>query len=243
MDTFHAWSTDHLVALAVITAICIVIARWGVRLTPGTRRAVRWLLAGLLTGYLVSASVYLTLQGRRWLDVLPLHLCDLLVLVCIVALATRARLPAEVAYYWGLTGAGQALLTPDLRTGFPSFAFIHFFLGHGALLSSVTWLTAVEGTGPRTGSVLRAFLALQVYLITVGVLDGIFGWNYGYLCRRPAHPSVLDYLGPWPSYIVVGDFLVLPVFVALYLPWSRYARGCMDRRCWSSKTSKGSGPH
>jgi uncharacterized membrane protein YwaF len=50
------------------------------------------------------------------------------------------------------------------------------------------------------------------------------GSNYGYLCRRPARPSPLDFLGPWPWYVVVGELLALVGFCLLYLPWKLAAR-------------------
>jgi len=44
------------------------------------------------------------------------------------ALITRSPRVYEVVYFWGLGGTIQALLTPDLLQGFPSAAFVSFFL-------------------------------------------------------------------------------------------------------------------
>lgn len=40
----------------------------------------------------------------------------------------------EIAYFWGLGGTLQAVLTPDLQHGFPSLVYVNFFLGHGLVI-------------------------------------------------------------------------------------------------------------
>ena len=61
--------------------------------------------------------------------------------------------------------------------------------------------------------------ALQVYGASVGAINGLTGWNYGYLCRKPAAPSLLDLLGPWPWYLLALEGVALATFWLLALPW------------------------
>jgi len=51
---------------------------------------------------------------------LPLQLCDWAMAVIIVALWTGNRRWLEVAYFWGIGGTLQAIITPNLRYGFPT---------------------------------------------------------------------------------------------------------------------------
>ena len=41
------------------------------------------------------------------------------------------------------------------------------------------------------------------------------GGNYMFLRRKPADPSLLDHLGPWPVYIAAGAAIGLAGFLAL----------------------------
>jgi hypothetical integral membrane protein (TIGR02206 family) len=167
-----------------------------------------------------SRYVQLALDGAlSWGYALPLELCHWVLIACLVALFFRRQLAAEIAYFWGLGGTLQAVLTPDLGEGFPSWEFIQFFWAHGAVLLAIVFLIAVRRFRPRPGSVLRMMLAANFYLVVAGSLDLAFGWNYGYLRHPPSHPSLMDYLGPWPWYILSLELVALGSFWLLDLPW------------------------
>jgi hypothetical integral membrane protein (TIGR02206 family) len=175
----------------------------------------------LLVGYAAIAYVRLYEYGAPWTSYLPLHLCDLLLFPCLFALWRPRPLPFELTYYFGIAGAFPAMITPDLRQGFPSFAFLHFFWGHAALILTVVWLSAVEGQRPRPGAVVRMLAAGNLYVVVVGLINLAFGLNFGYLCHPPAGRSPLDFLGPWPWYLLSLEVLALGLFVLLDLPWRR----------------------
>jgi len=61
----------------------------------------------------------------------------------------------------------------------------------------------------RVYAITVAFAALAA----VGTL--LSGGNYMFLRRKPAHGSLLDFMGPWPVYILVAAALGLVIFLAL----------------------------
>ncbi len=177
-------------------------------------------LALVLIGY--AAVMYARMGIRGELSAayaLPLELCHWVMIACVVTLLRPTRLASELAYYWGLAGTSQALFTPDIVLGFPSWEFIQFFWSHGAVLLAVLYIVAGQGFRPGPGSGWRAFAALNVYALVVGAIDWTFGWNYGYLCAKPARPSLLDVLGPWPWYLLSVEVIAAVSFSLLYLPW------------------------
>jgi uncharacterized membrane protein YwaF len=62
---------------------------------------------------------------------------------------------------------------------------------------------------------------LHVWAAFVGAFNWVFHTNYMYLCGKPHAPSLLDYMGPWPWYIVAGDAVAAAVFGLLALPFAR----------------------
>ena len=44
-------------------------------------------------------------------------------------------------------------------------------------------------------------IGVNVFAVLVGPFDFLYKTNYFYLRSKPANPSLLDFLGPWPVYI------------------------------------------
>ena len=99
-----------------------------------------------------------------------------------------------------------------------SYPAIYFFLAHGGVLVACCVLVFGRVAAIRQGAVWRTFAILAVYAALVGAFNAIFGANYMYLCRKPANPSLLDWLGPWPLYLVGSAVVALVLFWLLWLP-------------------------
>jgi hypothetical integral membrane protein (TIGR02206 family) len=217
---FRAFSSQHLIVLALIT-LFIFLHGWLARsLTVQRRIWVGRVLGIVLLSYVFLFYVRMGIAHQlSWEYTLPLDLCDWVLIACLAGLFSQNQLASEIAYFWGLGGTLQAILTPDLSQGFPSWDFILFFWGHGSTLAAISFLIFQKNFKPRAGSILRMLLALNLYGLVAGTVDGLFRWNYGYLCQKPAMPSLLDYLGSWPWYLISLEFLALAIFSLLDLPW------------------------
>ncbi len=217
---FREFGWEHLLVLGLIVALGALIALTGRRLGPHRSRWVGRVLAAALLGYVAVVYFQKGLAHElSWDYALPFELCHCVMFACAIALLRLVPLAFEITYFLGLAGTLQAVLTPDIRQGFPSWEFILFFWSHGVVLLAVAYLITCQHVKPRPGSVLRMLLLVNLYAVIVGGIDAIAGWNYGYLCRKPGVPSLLDYLGPWPWYLVSLEFVALANFVLLALPW------------------------
>jgi len=229
---FVLFGPAHLTVLFLTFAVPMFLA-WLVH-RPGGERWARPIARGF-AGILILNQVALLIWAVAWPNVnlkdnLPLHLCDVATFTCAAALVWRHRLSYELTYFWGLAGTLQAVLTPDLDVGFPSLEFFAFEIAHAGLIMAVLYLTLGLKMRPTLRSIGRAFLWLQVYAVVTTILNLLLDTNYGYLRHKPAMPSLLDYLGPWPVYIVSLEILGLVLFFLCYLPlgvadWMRRHRG------------------
>jgi len=156
-------------------------------------------------------------------DHMPLEMCDASLFLVIVALFTLNRTVFDVAYYGALAGASMALLTPNIWEPFPSFSTVQFFIDHGLIVAGALYLLWSGQARPRPGSILRAMVALNIFAVSVGLFDYYFKTDYMYLRAKPRATSLLDFLGPWPWYIVAGEAVALAVFLLLYLPYRKPA--------------------
>jgi hypothetical integral membrane protein (TIGR02206 family) len=209
-------TAEHLGALA-----CIAAATFGLvvlaRRRPGAW--MRW-MAVLLVAVELSWWVFVVAGGvpdSQLAYSLPLQLCDAAIFVAAAALWTRQPLLVEVAYFWGLAGTIQALLTPDLPQHFPSYPYFQYYLAHGGVVAAALLLVVGLRIHPR-----HPFWVIGLtiaYTAVVGLVDVMTGANYMYLRAKPPTETLLDVLGPWPIYILAAALLAFVLFAALYAPF------------------------
>ncbi len=203
-----------LIVIAAATAFLVVAAR---------RRPGPWLKVFAIVLVLDELSWWVFLlaggqPGIRLAYALPLQLCDVAIFIAAAALWTQNRLLAEVAYFWGLAGTIQALLTPDLPQHFPSYPYFQYYIAHGGVVAVALMLVAGLRLHPRPRAVVRVAAVTAAYAAVVGGVDAVTGANYMYLRAKPPSPTLLDLLGPWPWYILAGGVIALVLFALLDAP-------------------------
>lgn len=218
MSGFQLFGLSHLCALATTVAAAAGMS-WWLRQDPPRRGWLRVVLATVLLGSGVGFVVLDASAGTPWNSIAPLHLCDVAVFIGTYALLTRRQLLYELLYFWGCAGTVAALVTPELGHDFPHYRFIFYFLQHGAVVVSAVVLTVGQGMRPERGGPLRAWLWLNAYALIVAGVNWGWGTNFLYLCRTPGSASPLDWLGPWPWYLLSCDVLALALFYLLALPF------------------------
>lgn len=156
---------------------------------------------------------------------LPFYLCSLMALLIPVFTHFRKYLMFEILVFWIIGGTLQAVITPDITDGFPSFDYFRYWIAHLGLLVIIFYFVFVFKMKPKFKSVFKAFLALQVYVLLMMALNYFLDANYFYLNQKPKSASLLDYFGDWPYYILVGQLIIIPLFLLIYLPFHLSNRG------------------
>lgn len=154
---------------------------------------------------------------------IPLHVCSVLVWLSAPMLLKRNLYIYEFAYFMGIGGALQALLTPDVGIyGFPHYRFFQTFISHGLLVSAPLYLTIVEGFRPTWRSLIRVIVGMNIYMLIVFFINQAIGSNYLFVAHKPYTPSLLDVLPEWPIYILYIEAIGIILSLLLYLPFAIY---------------------
>jgi len=230
MDTFDAFQlfgSSHIGG-ALISLIVIIFVPWGAKkyLTPRQQSVL-----GMIIGYLVMANyllwVVLELVAGTF-DMrlhLPFHLCRLANLAMPLVMVYRRYRVYEILFFWGLSGVLQGTITPDIAADYPHFHYFRFWVGHNGLVLAVIYATVVYGMRPTGRSIWRAFVALNVFFVITIFVNLILDANYFWICGKPVNelgehvPSLLDYMGHWPWYILTAEFVALLHFFLAYSPF------------------------
>lgn len=217
---FVMFSTVHLAVLLLI-AFLIVILFW-------QRKRLRENVAGLKTIERFFALTLFTMDigyhswlimAGRWRleDALPLELCSISLLVSILLLWTGNRYLIDFVIFAGIGGALHALATPVLDMNFPHFRFFHFFYTHAGIILTGLYFVWVKGYEPTFKGVLKTMLLLNALLPIILAINWLVDGNYMFLRMKPQNGSLLDFLGPYPWYIVSLEAVAFSIFTIIWM--------------------------
>ena len=113
--------------------------------------------------------------------------------------------------------APDTSFTPDIVEDFPHFHYFRYFAGHHLLVVAIIYAVVVFKLKPTLISLKKAFIALNVFLVIALFANLILDANYFWIMEKPPAGSLLDYMGPWPWYILTGEFVALAHFILAYL--------------------------
>lgn len=225
---------EHIVPVVLFLILGIVFIRLGLhRWTDDQkwRRPFWWSL--LLPFSIVIWIAFRVARGEFDInDDLPFHMCNLITFSLPFVFLQKRQTLFGVMYFWVMAGTLQAVFTPGLEQSFPHFWYFRYWLIHCGLVVFILYGILVLHYRPTLKHILYAFLAMNA-LMLVGHLFNLWaGTNYLYTMNKPNQASLLDYMGPWPVYIFVGEFIALFFFFLYYLPFlyleKQYRRSSLD---------------
>jgi hypothetical integral membrane protein (TIGR02206 family) len=222
---FHPYGPAHLIVIFLTIALPFLfsaLVRW--TKSPITERIIVGALSLILIlNYFVYLSLVPQYGAVSWEQLLPMQLCDWAMIVIIIAMWTRRPRWFEVAYFWGIGGTVQAVLTPNLPYGFPDFRFFSFFISHCGIIIGIIFLILTHRLRPHAFSIVRVFLWTELYFVITLAIDHFTGVNYGFLLHKPEAKTLLNILSDYrPLYLLEMHLLALAFFVVLYVPFAIY---------------------
>ena len=220
---FQPYGLPHLtvIFLTIVLPFALAAMVWRTKSQPLEKMIIRVLSAVLILNYVVYL-VFIRSHGIvDWRHMLPMQMCDWGMVVVIVAMWTGNQRWFEVAYFWGIGGTLQAVLTPDLRFGFPDWRFISFFTSHCGIIIGVVFLMLTRRYRPYPMSIVRVLLWSEFYFVVTLITDEVTGFNYGFLLHKPEAFSILSFLSDsWLLYLLQLHGLALLFYLGLYTPFA-----------------------
>lgn len=220
-EPFKHFSIPHIIVLVLLLIVNLSFIYIRKNPNPKTQKNIRYAIASILLINEATWHIWNLTTGQWSIQtMLPLHLCSVFVFLNSFMLITKSYPIFEIAYFLGIAGATQPLLTPDLGLyNFPHFRFFQVFLSHGLIVTSTIYMAVVEGFRPYPKSLLRVLIIGNLYGVIVGIINLLLGSNYLFICRPPDTPSLIDLLGPWPQYLFPLEIITISVCSILYVPY------------------------
>jgi hypothetical integral membrane protein (TIGR02206 family) len=217
---FIMFGNQHMIALLFFALFGYFLIKWAKKLSNEKQHTVATIFAFSLS---ITVIIWTVLKiYTRGFDIkhdLPLHLCNFLALLLPIFTLSKKKIYFDIILFWILAGTTHAVITPDLRNGFPNFIFFKYWYVHAGLIIFVLYTTIVLQLKPNFKSVFISFIALQVYIALLFIINKLLNTNYFYTNSKPEGPTALDYLGEWPYYILTVELILIPYFLLIYLPF------------------------
>jgi hypothetical integral membrane protein (TIGR02206 family) len=218
---FQLFDRIHLATLGIILIIILLMALARNRLSKRNKENLRDTMAAILILNETSWHLWHIFYAEWSIqEMLPLHVCSILVWLSAWMLIKKSYRIFEFAYFLGIGGALQALLTPDIGIyGFPHYRFFQTFISHGFIIIATVYMVVAEEMRPTWKSMLRVAIFGNLYMAAVFGINTLIGSNYLFINHKPLTASVLDMLPDWPVYILYMEGIGLVTFLVLYLPY------------------------
>ena len=216
---FIAYGNSHLVVLCfslLLLALTLIASK---KLCTEKNLFIGRCTAIILALSVVVYTIFEIALGRFTIaDDLPLSLCNLFALVAPFALWYPKHKYFEPIYFLVMAGTFQAIVTPDLYYDYPAYEFFKYWITHVGLVLLMIHYMVCFALYPTAKGIIKTFGWLNLYVLVLLPINYLLDANYFYLIAKPINPSVLDFFGPWPVYILVAEILVMGFFAIAMIP-------------------------
>lgn len=215
---FEMFSLSHFVIMGIFILIAIGIFLYKDKLAAGEWRKTE--LGSAISLIIIDLTYHLWMIANGSWNVshsLPLELCSISLVLTVLLLLTRKKLIYEVLLFTALLGASQAIITPSLNYDFPHFRFFHFFYTHIMITWVALYYTWVKGYRPTIWSIVKLMFFLNILMPIIILINKLVEGNYMFLSNKPDRSSLLDFLGPYPWYILSLEGLSITLSLIVWL--------------------------
>ncbi|WP_342599051.1 TIGR02206 family membrane protein [Psychrobacillus sp. FSL H8-0483] len=217
---FEMFSMTHFSTILVLVCLIFLLymtrKKWSIQMEKMLLIERLFALSLLLMEVLYHVWLFQT-DRWNWGNSLPLELCSISLVMTIVLLYTGNKHVYDFVFYAGIGGALQAVATPVLDLSFPHFRYFHFFYTHFGIIMTALYFTWMKGYRPTFKGIIKTMVALNVLLPIIYGVNIFFQGNYMFLRSKPINGSLLDFLGPYPWYVLSLEIVAFFIFVCLWL--------------------------
>ena len=224
---FRNFTLAHFIPVALLALVIYLIYQFKDKLRESKHeQRIRIALALLLIFSEMSyywRLVAIPSLGPNPIDHLPITVCGWSVVLASYMVLCKSQSMFDVCYFWLLSGAIFALITPTVitYTGPTRFRYYQFWLEHTLGYVAIFYMIFVHGMRPTIKSAIRALFWLVVLAIIAYFANEMLpGANYLFMAKPESTPSILDILPPnFALRILIMSAAIITLFALNYLPW------------------------
>ncbi len=221
-DPFELMSYSHFISVALCIAFVVFFPRLFVGSSQATLRQLKLTIVVLILSFQVLdffKVVYLF--GEPWKTALPLQLCDFSALSIAGYLISGNKHLFNFAFFWGISGAGMAILTPNAVYAFPAVDYLANQYGHSLILLGISVAMIVFNERPYAKDIFIIFGATSAMLLPIYLINYLLEapTNYWYLLEKPYGSNIISPLPEAPYHMLALYPIAFLFLLAIYAPY------------------------
>ena len=223
MEPLNLLSFSHLFSTLICILVIIYLPRYFINAAESKKNIFKLALLILVIindGFDFYKVAYIF--ENPWQRGLPLHMCDFSAYSILAYLFTKIRIFFVFAFFWGILGAGFALLTPDVIYGFPYFEYIQSHIGHSFILIGVSYALQVDNQKVIASDPFKILAITTILLAAIYAVNSIIGRgaNYWYVNFKPEGDSIMNWMRAEPYHMI--DIYILAIVLCYFLYFIYY---------------------
>ncbi|OUX08600.1 MAG: hypothetical protein CBE02_03705 [Gammaproteobacteria bacterium TMED242] len=220
MTELNLFSLSHILIVILCMTGIIYIPKYFKNSSKNTHQLLAYTIIFFI---FVNQGMDLYREGylQEWKLGLPLHLCDFSSFAVVIYLLTKNKDFFLFAFFFGITGGGMSILTPDTIYGFPYVGYIQNQIGHMMILLGVSYAMIIDSQRPYLIDVFRMLAFATILLILMYFVNYSLGSpaNYWFLIEKPIGQNVASFMRPAPYHIIDIYILAVILCYSMYIPF------------------------
>lgn len=219
---FELLSLSHFLTVVLCLLLIVYLPRIFVDRDGAVIKRLRLSMVFLILSFqLFDFYKVVYIFGEPWKTALPFHLCDFSALSIAAYLITQKKAFFNFAFFWGISGAGMSILTPNAVYAFPAVDYLANQYGHTLILLGISVSMIVLKQRPYSKDIFIIFGFTTLLLPLLYGLNYMLQApaNYWYLLEKPYGSNLMTPLPEAPFHMLYLYPIALVFLLLIYSPY------------------------
>ena len=153
-------------------------------------------------------------------DNLPLHLCYIANILCIILGFTKSKKIYDFVICYGAIGGIASLISMDTSLSSMYFKYYQFMVSHISIIVIPIYFLLIHRYYLNESKVIKLYILLQIMCIIIGIFNHKLNTNYFFILfnsNLAAKGTILEVLGEGYNYFINLEVLVTIYTIAIYI--------------------------
>lgn len=208
------------IIIMIVIILLLIIYRNKIRTNKKIEKIIRHTLISVSS--IIFISYYLitwSIKGVE-LDNLPLHLCYIVNILCIILGINKSKKIYDFVICYGVIGGLASLVSMDTSLSSMYFKYYQFMVSHISIILIPIYFLIIHKYYLNENDIKKIYILLQVMGIAIGMFNHKFGTNYFFIMfnsNLAARGTILEDLGEGYNYFINLELLVTIYTGVIYI--------------------------